>query len=166
MKHRAVPRDTTAELVTVRQIIDWDVPADALRDATQQPGAPIVPRESRSFELDAEIRLAKLEENDCDIHLEVAAPGSDGSERVIVEIPGDSDMTETRRRVVELLRPHGELGAAPLVPAVPVRVRLRGYAFLDCAPTHWIAGSKKGRERGSDAVQTMWKLHPVWWIGR
>ena len=127
---------------------------------------PIAPRESRSFELDAEIRLAKIEENDCDIHLEVAAPGSDGSERIIVEIPIDSDLTETRRRVVELLRPYGEIGAAPLVPADPVRVRLRGYAFLDCAPTHWVPGSKKGKDRGTEAVQTMWELHPVWSVAR
>ena len=161
MKHRPAASQTVALHTTTVQdmLVQWPNPAHIDKKAN----TPIDPRENQAFTLKGDVWVAKIEGNDCDIHLELSLPGQGpDAERVIVEIP--QEFTQVQNTMVSALRSQG-LGdlnhkkSIELSQALPIEVT--GLAFFD-AFHYSAANPKKGHGHGSAQVGVLWELHPVY----
>ncbi len=163
MKHRSVStQKVSARTTTVDQmLLDWPNPARIDKKAN----TPIDPRESQAFTLKGDIWVAKIEANDCDIHLELSAPGEgQDADRVIVEIP--QEFKQAQSTLVQALRSRG-LGdlrrkkSIKFNESIPIEVT--GLAFFD-AFHYSVSNPKTGHGHGSVSVGVLWELHPVFQI--
>jgi hypothetical protein len=129
----------------------------------EMPGS----KETQTFTLDALLQQAKVEGNDCEIHLEFSQTNRANARRVIVEIPPDSDVESDYQTILRLM--HSRFPRRRSVgPDVafkftrPVHMRITGLGFFDGVHKHF-AGTEGGNGgHGSAAVQTFWELHPAW----
>lgn len=161
VKHRATPT-RTAEATSIADMITWPLPPNLSQSAVRRSNTTIDPREERVFTLSGDLWRVKLEDNDCDLHLEVSATGgSDTDRRVIVEVP--QEHAALRNRLIKAVKDsgRGDLMSTPrldFTTALPITVT--GLAFFDA--THWTASKpKKGSGHGTQFVATLWELHPV-----
>lgn len=117
LKHRPWAKPDEAQAVTVRDMLKWEIPIKPRGDLDD-------PREARMFAVTGIVKLIKLSEDDCDLHLEIADVADPDGPRVVVEIPADAGFTEARRAA---LTSRGRTVVAT------------GYAFWDSA--HWSEAS-------------------------
>lgn len=163
MKHRPAGSQTVAAHTTSvsEMLLQWANPARIDKKAN----TPIDPRENQAFTLRGDVWVAKIEANDCDIHLELSDPGKGQSaERVIVEIP--QELAQQHDTLVAALKSKG-LGdlnhtkSIELTQSLPIEVT--GFAFFD-AFHYSAANPKRGHGHGSASVGVLWELHPVYKI--
>ncbi len=160
MKHRAPGPAGTP--LTVAAMLAWPAPTSAANAGIRAHDTPVDPREARSFTIEGDLWRVKVEDNDCDLHLELAAPGSDvGSPRVIAEVPAGPGYEAARAAILAAVRLPSARAGDRLDLAAPVRMRLTGYAFWDGA--HWCRrDATRGCSHGTPRVATLWELHPAW----
>jgi hypothetical protein len=140
MKHRKIPTEQTKPtFVTVTDMLNWDIPKNPRGEMSD-------PRESQVFTVEGYVIHAKLAEDDCDVHMEIASTNDESAPRVIVEIPNDRGFEEAQKLAIN---------------SKGKKVSLTGYPFWDSA--HWSkADQRKGHNHGSAQVGTLWELHPAW----
>lgn len=111
---------------------------------------------------------------DNDFHVEIAPSGEWQSEHVVVEVPPGEEYCEARQFVSRAVADDGAGeggGGERHVFSRPVRVRVRGYVFLDSAHTAARPcegnGGRGIRFGGLDSqVRGIWEIHPVLSIER
>jgi hypothetical protein len=165
MKHRGEPSTVTPSTVNLLEMLTWKAPAKvASSPAVRKSNTPIDPKETQAFTLEGDLWRIQTEANDCDFHMELAAPGAGPTaDRVIVEIPQDSTFTATRKSILKKLADEGVQFPAPIMTK-PIRVHVTGFAFYDAF--HFSnADPQRGRDHGTAFVGTLWELHPVWSVG-
>jgi hypothetical protein len=163
MKHRNPPAQSSGPtLITVQQVV-----AEAPASGISQPGfkshdAPLDPRESQVVTLKGDLWLAKIESNDCDLHLEISGVGgSQSDDRIIVEIPQGPQFLAARNALLQALAARKvKLSDKPLKQSIPMQVL--GFMFFDA--WHFSAGNPRGHSHGSAEVATLWEIHPVYGI--
>ena len=161
MKHRTA-LTVSAQQTSVADMLAWPAPAHVADPVVRASQAPIDPRESSAFTLSGDLWRVKVEENDCDFHLELSASGaSKTATRVIVELPQDA--ANVRSTLAAMIKDAG-LGDLSTTPnlnfAQPLPLTVTGLAFWDSA--HWSANDpQKGNSHGTPLVGTLWELHPV-----
>jgi hypothetical protein len=147
--------------VKVTEVLSWDPPAGVANDKKLRGSQQTIdPKEKQFFIIEGDVQLAKIEGNDCDVHLEISERGAGKSaDRMIVEIPADAGFNVPRKALLDALHVDlVELGKHE--PDPPVKVTVTGYGFWDGAhysPTN----PKVGHEHGSANVKNLWELHPV-----
>lgn len=160
MKHRAPGASGVA--VSVAAMRAWPPPADLADAGRRAQDTAIDPRESQSFTVEGDLWRLKVEDNDCDLHLELSAPGAAAdAPRIIAEIPTGAGYDGARAAALAAVRLPSARAGDRLDLATPLRVRLTGYAFWDGA--HWCRrDGARGCGHGTPFVATLWELHPVW----
>ena len=155
------PSSSAAEQsLSVNQMITGAVPM-SLPSSARTSNVPIHQRETdqKVYRLTGWVRAVRLQDNDCEFHVEVASTAAEGSPRVIVEIP---QKEETAARTLMSLVGMASGGQTKtLSPAKAVKLQFVGYAFLD----QWHQtnpATKTGHGHGGNEVKTLWELHPVW----
>ena len=126
-------------------------------------------KETQTFTLDAFLWQAKVEGNDCEIHLELNDSSTKStSRRVIVEIPPDTAFDSDYQAILRLVQqtfPGTTIG--PDVPfrfTTPVHMRITGFGFFDGVHKGFASASRPNGGHGSATVQTFWELHPAWHV--
>jgi hypothetical protein len=153
-----------ATWVSVRDVTRWLVPFGVEDARFRLSPTAIHPLEKKAFNLAGDLWRVKVDDADCDIHMEISMPGAArDAPRVIAEIPNDEPFSRARRVILaeiarlkeeRVIRSNGEV-------ETPVRVSVTGLAFYD--GSHYTrADPVKGNAHGSEAVATLWELHPVW----
>jgi hypothetical protein len=165
MKHRNPPDSTTQVSITsITKVLSWAAPANIANVKTRRSNQTIDPHEDQSFKVEGDLWRVIVEDNDCDFHLELSAPGQPNTaSRIIVEVPQGEEYLSARRLLLEELTANGyELSVGKSITLVePLRVTVTGFAFYDAA--HYSKNSpKKGHSHGTTFVGTLWELHPVW----
>ena len=135
-------------------ILGWAIPAG--HTVSEEDAFP--PREPKLYTLSGFVRNIKLSDDDCDLHLELAASGDAGEDRVIAEVPArQRSLHETVAGLFNLSdseQSHTYNGPKAL------RVTVTGYAFLDLS--HQCSKfPKAGCKHGGADVKTLWEVHPV-----
>ena len=181
MKHRNPASPGTHVISTsVSEMLGWDQPNDLTNRDVRNSNSSIDPREEDVFELEGDLWRIAEEANDCDYHLELAAPGKPKTaDRVIVEVPDDEGSTSVRQVVLASLSAEDRAtlnSQGEVLLKHPVRLKLTGYAFFDafhytsqydpakpgkCGFTK-AQKLQRGNNHGTCAVGTIWELHPVW----
>lgn len=159
LKHRSGGFQTvTLKITTVSDMLSWPNPSRISR-----ANAPIDPRENQAFRLSGDLWRIVMEGNDCDFHLEIAAPGSDSSaDRVIVEIPQGPPFTALRNQIQQALSNahEGSIGTTGKTLKKSIPLTVSGLAFFDAF--HFSrTNPKRGNNHGTKFVGTIWELHPV-----
>jgi hypothetical protein len=127
-------------------------------------------KETKTLTLDAFLRQAKVEGNDCTIHLEFNDSPTDGnSRRVIVEIPPDPAFSSDYQAILRLVQQTfpGTSKFGPDVPfrfTSPVHIQITGFGFFDGVHKGFASPSRPNGGHGSVTVQTFWELHPAWHV--
>ena len=158
MKNRQ-PNSAPAKVITVQEMLAWDMPA-GFEDKKVRGSLEAIPgQEQTVWVVEGWIQLAKLEDDDCDLHMEVTQE-RDSTDRVIFEIPQGPEYQQARQRLLTAL---GGTISNHKTKMQPLHIRATGFGFVDSA--HYSKSEpKKGHAHGSVAVQTLWELHPVWGI--
>jgi hypothetical protein len=164
MKHKKPPADIKASKVTVAEMIDWPVPKGIAVAKVREAHHPIDARETKAFELRGDVWRFVMEDNDCDYHLEVSEPGGSSSDdRVIVEI-SNNRFASTARKTFE--KELAKMRTDKLVSGdkfkEPMHIVVKGIAFFDGAHFSTKHPTKVGFKHGTEKVQTLWELHPVY----
>jgi hypothetical protein len=165
MKHRpASVQNVHLNQSSVEEMLLWPNPSTI----TKNSNTAIDPRENQTYTLSGDLWRVKVEDNDCDFHLEVSPPGAGiDADRVIVEIPQGPDFTTLRDRLIQALAAAGagDLRHTKSIDlSQPIRVQVGGYAFFD-AFHYSKANPKRGHGHGTQMVGTIWELHPVLELG-
>jgi hypothetical protein len=167
LKHRARGAETgtsitIAEIYALPNESTEVVNSDANKDRPM-PGSA----EQQTFTLEAFLRQAKVEGNDCEIHLEFSETARRNALRVIVEIPPDADFASDYQKILRLMRSRfprrRKLGpgvAFGLLPAV--RMKVTGFGFFDGVHKAMAGPNRPNGGHGSAQVKTFWELHPGW----
>ena len=166
VKHRPPAPGAEVHQVKIAAVLQWAPPAGVTTPKQRKLDQPFAPRENEVYTVEGDVWRIKLEDNDCDFHLELSVPGKlKTSPRIIVEIPQGAAFLEARDKVLETLAANGydpAVGKAIDLDA-PIRVRVTGYAFYDSA--HFSKKNpKKGHGHGTKYVGTLWEIHPAWKI--
>jgi hypothetical protein len=168
VKHRA-PGSPTGTVIGAGNM--YGFPSVTVAKAGAAKHAPMAgSKETQTFTLDAFLWQAKVEPNDCEIHLELSdSQTSSTARRVILEIPPDSAFATDYQAILGLIQQKfpGTSNFGPDVPfrfTTPVHVRITGFGFFDGVHKGF-AGTQGGNGgHGSAAVQTFWELHPSWHV--
>ena len=163
-KDRPIPAHpgTPTALTIGKMINDWDLPASFKKDDSST-----FVHESTIFTVKGYLRLIRIEENDCDIHMEIGESESGDHDRIIAEIPNTPEYCSVQADMLDQLKTKygvDHVGTEPVVfgddtENVPT-ITVTGYAFLDTAHKSKKNG-KKGHGHGSADVMTLWEIHPV-----
>jgi hypothetical protein len=162
LKHRGPGvQNVSLTQVTVEDMLNWPNPTQIVRTSN----SPIDNRENQAFTLIGDIWRVKVEDNDCDFHVEMSDPGnSQDADRVIVEIPQGPRFVQIRNSLIAALIAAGE-GDLTHKKSVDlnnsIRASATGFAFFDAF--HYSHNNpKRGHGHGTPKVATIWELHPVW----
>jgi hypothetical protein len=132
--------------VSVPEILKWTWGANPSFNASRSG------RELQMFRVPrAYLQLAWINEQDCDLHLEISETPDRNAPRVIVETPREGEYCSARKGLRDQLAAVGELltkGSGELKTPRPVEVI--GLAFQDY-----------DHPRGSSKVATTWEIHPA-----
>ncbi|HYL15249.1 MAG TPA: hypothetical protein VEV41_19580 [Terriglobales bacterium] len=167
VKHRG-PADASAQRhnTTASQILHWAAPHGITDPKVRKSNDPVDPRESEVYTLTGDLWRVIVEDNDCDFHLELSAPGRPStSARVIVEVPQGEAFLPQRGKLIEELTANGySVAVGRSIPLDdPLRVTVTGYGFYDSA--HYSKKNpQKGHNHGTRYVGSLWELHPSWEI--
>lgn len=168
LKHRAIgaPTGTIIHAADMYKFPDETVDDAGAATNGPIPGSP----EAQTFTLDAFLWQAKVEPNDCEIHLELNDSKTKSNERrVIVEIPPDNDVSGDYQAILQLIRnnfPKTKV-FGPDIPfrfQTSVHVRITGFGFFDGVHLHFAQVQGGNGGHGSASVQTFWELHPGWHV--
>jgi hypothetical protein len=125
-------------------------------------------KETRTFTLEAFLWQAKVESNDCEIHLELNdSATSSTARRVIVEIPPESAFHSDYQAILRLIQQRFP-GTTNLGPdksfkfSPPVRMKITGFGFFDGVHKQFAGSGGGNGGHGTAAVKTFWELHPGW----
>ncbi len=164
VKHRVPKAGIHVTQLDFADVFGFDTPDGVSDQKVRASNKLIAQREAQAYELEGDLWRVKFEMNDCDLHLEMVAPGAaKDSDRVIVEIPADKFAEGARmkllKRLTQMKKKHQVSSVGNFT--VPVRVRVTGLAFWDGA--HWTKEDPVvGNGHGTQFVKTLWELHPVW----
>jgi hypothetical protein len=144
-KHVSLPA-ISAQDITVATILGWPVGPELPTDA------PRAGRELQMFHIaHAYLQHARVNPDDCDLHLEVSDSRSKTAPRVIMETPIEESYCSARIALSRALKAKQNVELSPDSGEIdPVPVEVRGLAFLDFE-----------HKRGTQFVQTLWELHPA-----
>jgi hypothetical protein len=155
LKTRAAPSSLAgATSRTLAQVLTFAIPAghkDTERDA-------IKPREPKLYQVTGFVRKIKLSDDDCDLHLELAASGNNGEPRVIVEIP--PNQATLQHKAASMFNLSESVHSHTFNGAKAKRITVTGFAFLDLSH-QCTKFPKAGCKHGGERVQTLWEMHPV-----
>lgn len=166
VKHRA-PGSPTGPMIGANNMYGFPNITVARARAAQHASMPGT-KERKTFTLDAFLWQAKVESNDCEIHLELSDSQTNvNSRRVIVEIPPDPAFSSDYQTILRLIEQKfpGTSKFGPDVPfrfTTPVHMQITGFGFFDGVHKGFASASKPNGGHGSVSVQTFWELHPAW----
>ena len=162
MKHRSPElQGVSFQQTSVEDMLNWPNPAHIVKTS----GSPIDDRETQELTFVGDLWRVKIEDNDCDFHLEITSPGNGSdADRVIVEIPQGSQFVQIREALSNALIAAGE-GDLNQRRSIDlnnsIRVQVGGFAFFDAF--HYSRNNpKRGHGHGTAMVGTIWELHPIW----
>ena len=166
LKHRG-RGGATGTSITVANIYDSPEIRTEIANSDENKDRAIPQSSERQvFTLEAFLRQAKVEDNDCEIHLELSETARKNALRVIVEIPPDSDFDSDYQKILRLMRSRfprrRKLGpgiAFGLLPAV--RIKVTGFGFFDGVHKGMVGSKRPNGGHGSAPVKTFWELHPA-----
>jgi hypothetical protein len=170
-KHRthAAPL-TPKRTVTIREMLrSWDITNEEFRREPEH----IYPREDTLFRLTGYLHRAKLSDDDCDYHLELAVSKSKSAKHIIVEIPNGAAFCDLRQKFLDGVIGKEKVKNGTVSPITtigkseftifndPPKITVIGYGFLDTA--HWSSEDHKrgNKAHGSEYVWSLWEIHPV-----
>jgi hypothetical protein len=167
LKHRGRGADAGTS-ITVAKIYELpDLRTEIVNSDTNKDRAIPESAERQTLTLEAFLRQAKIEGNDCEIHLELSETARKNALRVIVEIPPDSAFASDYQKILRLVRSRfprrRKLGpgiAFGLLPAV--RMKVTGFGFFDGVHKAMAGPNRPNGGHGSAQVKTFWELHPAW----
>lgn len=167
VKHRSRGAQTGTG-ITVAGVYDFpSIDSDTVNSDANSSRPVAGTQESRTFTLDAFLRQAKVEGNDCEIHLEFSDTARTNARRIIVEIPPDADFSSDYQTILRLVhsrfprrRVLGPGVAFGLIPAV--HMKITGFGFFDGFHARLVGPHKPNGGHGSANVKTFWELHPAW----
>lgn len=149
-----------ATLLTPRDLVKWVVPkGKILTDSV------IDPHEDAVIAVTGYVRLVKLSDDDCDLHIQLSEEAFAHVPQIIAEIPPSE--TETRLELAKLLgvRIHrANEKPIPFDGSNAVKITVIGKAFDDAS--HWTETSPKTGNDHGRGVSTLWEVHPVWKVQR
>ena len=126
----------------------------------QKDAELVLPNENKIIKVTGYIRLLKEADDDCDIHIELAADKNPVANRIIAEVPNTEEYCDLREEIFTELKERYNLNKKKtyrfdnqLVPKITVY----GYVFFD-------SGHPTGHNHGSKFVQTVFEVHPVFKI--
>lgn len=162
MKHRNPGlQSVSLKQTTVEDILNWPNPARIDKSS----GSAIDARENQAFTVVGDVWRVKVEDNDCDFHVELTLPGNGAdADRVIVELPQGPQFAQIRETLASALvsAGQGDLRHKKSIDlSNPIRVQVGGFAFFD-AFHYSRTNPKRGHGHGTAMVGTIWELHPVW----
>ena len=144
----------SADAVAVPDVLAWAVPLGH----HDTENTAVVPKEKHLFTLTGFVRKIKLSDDDCDLHLELAASGETNAPRVIVEIPPTrlslQKIVAAMFNLSATARSHTYNGAKALAVVVT------GFGFVDLSHQCHNAPTA-GCQHGGSQVKTLWELHPI-----
>ncbi len=147
-------------------INSWKYPPQFEKDDTT-----VFPREKKIYRVKGYLRLAKIEDNDCDIHMEIGESESGKEDRIIAEIPNTTEYCPLRDTLI--LQLENIFGMMPPLDKtgtlfgedtqdIPM-ITVTGYAFLDASHKS-TKHPQTGNKHGSTDVMTLWEIHPVFQV--
>ena len=166
VKHRARGTDT-GTAIQVADMYGWpNVAVTVVNSPANKHRAMPGSKETETSTLDALLRQAKVEGNDCEIHLELSQTAAANARRVIVEIPPDSDVESDYQTILRLMHarfPHRGLGpGTAFIFTPPVHMTVTGFGFFDGVHKAMAGPKRPNGGHGSARVKTFWELHPAW----
>ena len=120
----------------------------------------VLPNEKIIIKLTGYIRLLKEADDDCDIHIELAADKNPVANRIIAEVPNTDEYCELREEIFVELKERFNLDKKKLYrfdDAIVPKITVYGYVFFD-------SGHPTGHNHGSKFVQTVFEVHPIFQI--
>jgi hypothetical protein len=164
VKNRLPALQVAPQIVQVAGMLGWPPPPGAEDDAVRMSNSPVDLREGNVYTVEGDVWRGKLEDNDCDLHVEMSAPGgSIDDDRVILEIPFAPEFATARQALIRALgcSPTGCSEGRAINLRAPVRMRMTGLSFWD--GVHWSRKDpQRGHGHGTTKVGSLWELHPVW----
>src|SRR5216684_3613043 len=145
VKHRPLPSpQVKAKSIKVTEVLAWDPPAGVdTNKKLRSSSTTIDPKEKQVYIIEADVQLAKIEGNDCDVHLEISKDVSPGARNTLLAAL-HVDLTEVQK----------------YEPDPSLKITVTGYGFWDGA--HYSPSNpKQGHSHGSTNVKNLWELHPV-----
>ncbi len=163
VKHRPASSNAPTT-VTLDEMFTWPDPAgveDPKTRGRDDLSDLLDPREGEARMIEGDVWVTKIEDNDCDWHIELSAPDAGASaDRVIAEVSQGAGFEGPRSDVARLVGVT-DIGTQCFKFTTPARVRLTGWVFYD--GHHWSKlHPHVGWKHGSNFVKTLWELHPVW----
>jgi len=158
LKHRTIG-NPTGSIIHASDM--YTFPDETVDDASAAINGPIPDSpEAKTFTLDAFLWQAKVEPNDCEVHLELNdSKTNSNANRVIVEIPPDTDVSGDYHKFpkTKVFGPE-----VPFRFTTPVHMRITGFGFFDGVHLHFAQLEGGNGGHGSANVKTFWELHPAW----
>lgn len=159
MKHRAAPENVSSIASSIPTVLSWPNPPGSVTSKTREVDALQDERELDTFTVAGYVWLAKIEANDCDIHMEISDSNEADAPRIIVEVPYGTDAWNAAYAFIRERKLKFKQGTIAKWNS-PAKIVVMGYAFWD--GHHWMASNpKKGNKHGSPLVGTLWEIHPV-----
>jgi hypothetical protein len=167
LKHRERGAETGTSITISDVYALPNVTAASVNSNTNKHRAMPGSAEAQTFTLDALLRQAKVEGNDCEIHLEFSQTARANARRVIAEIPPDPDFSSDYQTILRLMQSRFPrrriLGpGVKYVFAPPVHMRVTGFGFFDGIHKSMAGPRRPNGGHGSASVKTFWELHPAW----
>jgi hypothetical protein len=155
MKTRKAPATRNAANipeVSVRDMVRWATPKNPTVS-----GSPLNARERQIVMVTGWVRLTKISDDDCDIHIQLAADPSKHFPQVIAEIPPASKTL--RKEFAHALGANVTKSTKFFDGPRAVKITVTGFAFFDAS--HVCADHPKEGCAHGRGVSTLWELHPV-----
>lgn len=168
VKHRA---EGNATGTSIKVADMYALPAVSVAKAKAAGHAPMAgSAERRTFTLTGFLWQAKVEGNDCEIHLELNNSRTiSTARRVIVEVPADPDFHSDYQAILRLMQDRfpnrDNLGPdAKFTFTPPIHMKITGFGFFDGVHKSMAGPNRPNGGHGSAAVKTFWELHPAWGV--
>lgn len=166
-QHRPLMRRRTPSLdppvlTNVAQVARWQPPVDADNPQVHDRDDPIDERETQGYTLTGSLQRVTLESDDCDLHMELSAPGAPASApRVVAEIPSNPMFQTARDAVLRALPASVHLTPGHSVDLpTPIVLTVTGFALYDTARAD--RANPRATTHETAQVATLWGFHPVW----
>ena len=167
MKHRQPAADSVpADQTTVAGMRAFSSPPHMDVSSIRDKDEVLSPLEEKVFRLEGNLWRIKVEDNDCDFHLEISEAGTGKkTARIIAELSQGLPFVEARDTLIQAVKgvkPKVKLKSGSKIDMkTPIRIRVTGFAFYDSfhfSKKH----PQKGVNHGGKSVATLWEIHPVW----
>ncbi len=178
LKDRIPPASVKTEDASIDDLISkWPIPYTITKDDPNE-----YDNEKKLYKIEGYLQLIKIEDNDCDIHMEISADQSGNQDRIIAEIPNTKEYCALHKEIMDEVKKlvKKEVSTTPikfLKQGLQVhKIIISGYGFLDTSHKIKTPASlpsdpkkkkafdkkfRKGNKHGSADVMTLWEIHPV-----